>query len=156
MIFCFLGHFQMPSLNKNKRAQCGYCGNTFVAEHAARHGKTCQAGNISCPDCRYFTYNKQEKKYHLAKKLTPSTSKQSTVCLCCEKEFPGCYSLQQPRREEYGAIQPKSSDTVAELNKIVEEERDDGEKPKEELCACHYLLRWRMGDIRRLFFKCQS
>ena len=70
--------------------------------------------------------------YHLAKKLTPSTSKQSTVCLCCEKEFPGCYSLQQPRREEYGAIQPKSSDTLAELNKIVEEEGDDGEKPKEE------------------------
>ena len=56
-----------------------------------------------------------------------STSKQSTVCSTCEKGFPSYYSVQQHRRKEHGAEQRKPSDTVAGLNKIVEEEGDDGE-----------------------------
>ena len=35
-----------------------------------------------------------------------------------------------------GAKQRKPSDTVADLNKILEEEREDGEKLKGELSAC--------------------
>ena len=38
------------------------------------------------------------------------------------------------------AKQRKPSDTVADWNKIVEEEGDDGEKFKEELSACQYFL----------------
>ena len=44
--------------------------------------------------------------------------------------FKFCYSLQQHRRKEHGAKQRKPSDTVADLNKIVEEEGEDGEKQK--------------------------
>ena len=78
--------------------------------------------------------------YDAAKKHAPSTSKQSTVCSSCEQEFPSYYSLQQHRRKEHMAKQRKPSDTVADWNKIVEEEGDDGEKFKEELSACHYFL----------------
>ena len=42
----------------------------------------------------------------------------------------------------------KPSDTVADLNKIVEEKGEDGEKLKEEKSACQHfwwILRWRMG-----------
>ena len=74
--------------------------------------------------------------YHLVKKHAPSTSKQSTVCSSCEKEFLSYYSIQQHRRKEHGAEQRKLSETVADMNKIVEEEGDNGEKLKEELSAC--------------------
>ena len=78
----------MPSLNRNEKVQCWDCGNMYVCQHAARHRKSCQAGIISCPDCKYFTtYHKQEMKFHVTKKHTPSTSKQSTICSSCEKEL---------------------------------------------------------------------
>ena len=66
--------------------------------------------------------------------------KQSTVCPSCEQEFPSYYSLQQHRRKEHGAKQRKPSDTVADLNKIVEEEGENGEKLKEELSASQQFL----------------
>ena len=78
--------------------------------------------------------------YHVAKKHAPASSKQSTVCSSCEQEFPSYYSLQQHRRKEHGAKQRKPSDTVADLNKIVEDEGEDGEKLKEELSACQHFL----------------
>ena len=99
---------------------------------------------------------------HVAKKLVSSTSKQSEVCSPCEKEFPSFYSLQQHRRKEPGAKQRKPSDTVADLNKIVEEEEKDEEKLKEELIVYQHFLEnteieiWRMRGIRYLTFKCQS
>ena len=68
----------------------------------------------------------------MAKKHAQPRSKQSTICPSCEQEFPSYYSLQQHRRKEDGAKQRKPSDTVADLNKIVEEEGEDGEKLKEE------------------------
>ena len=78
--------------------------------------------------------------YHVAKKHTPSTSEQSTVCSSCEKEVPSYYSVQQYLRKEHGAKQRKPSDLVADFNKIVEEEGDGGEKLKEELSACQDFL----------------
>ena len=44
------------------------------------------------------------------------------------------------RRKEHGAKQRKPSDTVADLNKIVEEEGKDGENLKEEPSACQNFL----------------
>ena len=76
----------------------------------------------------------------MAKKHAQPSSKQSTVCPSCEQEFPSYYSLQQHRRKEHGAKQRKPSDTVADLNKIVEEEGEDGEKLTEELSACQHFL----------------
>ena len=94
--------------------------------------------------------------YHVAKKHAPSTSKQSTVCSSCEQEFPNYYSLQQHRRKEHGAKQRKPSDTVADLNKIVEEEGEDGEKLKEELSACqHFLVDTEMENGRHKVFNFQ-
>ena len=51
----------------------------------------------------YSSYNQQKMNYHLAKKHAPSTSKQSTVCSSCEKEFPTYYSIHQHRIKEHGA-----------------------------------------------------
>ena len=62
------------------------------------------------------------------------------VCSSCEKEFPSYYSLQQHRRKKHRAKQRKPSDNVADLNKIVEEEGEDGEKLKEEHSACQHFL----------------
>ena len=56
------------------------------------------------------------------------SSKQSTVCSFCEQDFPSYYSLQLHRIKDYGTRKWKPSDTVVDLYKIVEEEREDGEK----------------------------
>ena len=94
--------------------------------------------------------------FHVAKKHAPSTSKQSTVCSSCEQEFPSYYSLQQHRRKEHGTKQRKPSDTVADLNKIVEEEGEDGVKLKEELSACqHFLVDTEMENGRHKVFNFQ-
>ena len=92
----------------------------------------------------------------MAKKHAQPSSKQSTVCSSCEQEFPSYYSLQQHRRKDHGAKQRKPSDTVADLNKIVEEEGEDGEKPKEELSACqHFLVDTEMENGRHKVFNFQ-
>ena len=116
----------MLTLNRNAKVKCGNCGNMYTRQNTARHRKRCAKGVISCPDCKYSTYNQQEMNYHMAKKHAQPSSKQSTVCLSCEQEFPSSYSLRQ-----HGAKQRKHSDTVVDLNRIVEEEWEDGEKLKE-------------------------
>ena len=94
--------------------------------------------------------------YHMAKKHAQPNSKQSTVCPSCEQEFPSYYSLQQHRRKEHGAKQRKPSDTLADLNKIVEEEREDGEKLKGELNACrHFLVNTKVENGRHKVFNFQ-
>ena len=128
----------------------------YIRQIAARHRKRCAKGVVSCPDCKYSTYNQQEMNYHMAKKHAPSISKKSTVCSSCEQEFSSYYSLQQHRRKEHGAKQRKPSDTVADLNKIVEEEGEDGEKLKEELSACqHFLVNTEMENGRHKVFNFQ-
>ena len=82
----------------------------------------------------------QEMNYHVAKKHAPLSSKQSTVCASYEKEFPSFYSLEQHRRKKHGAKPRKPSDTMPDLNKIVEEGREAGEKFEEEFSACQYFL----------------
>ena len=125
----------MPALNRNEKVKCEDGSQEYRRSDAARHQKRCAKGVVSCPECKYSTYNQQEMSYHMAKKHAQPISKQSTVCSSCEQEFPSYYSLQQHRRKEHGVKQRKPSDTVADLNKIVEEEREDGEKLKEELSA---------------------
>ena len=139
-----------PALHRNEKVKCGDCGIMYVCQQAARHQKRCAKGVISCPDCKYSAYNQQEMNYHMAKKHAQPSSKQSTVCPSCEQEFPSYFSLQQHRRKEHGAKQWKPSDTVADLNKIVEEEGEDGEKLKEELSACqHFLVDTEMENGRQ-------
>ena len=146
----------MPALNRNEKVKCEDCGKEYRRADTARHRKSCQAGIISCHDCKYFTYNKQEMNNHVAKKHAQSTSKQSTVCSSFEQEFPSYYSLQQHRRKEHRAKQRKSSDTMADLNKIVQEEGDDGDKLKEELSACqHFLVDTEMENRRHKVFNFQ-
>ena len=146
----------MLALNRNEKVKCGDCGNMYIRQNTARHRKNCSKGVISCPDCKYFTYNQQEMSYRMAKKHAQPNSKQSTVCPFCEQEFLSYYSLQQLRRKEHGAKQRKPSDTVADLNKIVEEEGEDGEKLKEELSACqHFLVDSEMENGRHKVFNFQ-
>ena len=130
----------MPALNKNEKIKCEKCGDDYRTSDAARHQRRCQhKDEHKCPNCNFMCKKKQEMDYHVAKKHAERSSKQSTVCPSCEQEFPSYYSLQQHRRKEHGAKQRKHSDTVADLNKIVEEEGEDGEKLKEELSACHFF-----------------
>ena len=128
----------------------------YIRQSTARHRKNGSEGVISCPDCKYFTYDQQEMRHHMAKKHAQPSSNQSTVCSSCEQEFPSYYSLQQHRRKEHGAKQRKPSDTVADLNKIVEEEGEDGEKLKEELSACqHFLVDTEMENGKHKVFNFQ-
>ena len=78
----------MPALSRNEKIKCGDWGIMYVRAHAARNQKRCSKGVVSCPDCKYFTYNQQQMNYRMAKKHAPSISKQSTVCPSCEQEFP--------------------------------------------------------------------
>ena len=121
----------MPALNRNEKVKCEDCGNMFTRKNAARHQKRCEKQEErKCSKCHFHTKNKDEMNYHVAKKHAPASSLQSTVCSSCEREFASYYSLQQHRRKEHGAKQRKPSDTVADLNKIVEDEGEDGEKLK--------------------------
>ena len=90
----------------------------FTRKNAARHQKICEKQEEhKCSKCLFYTKNKDEMNYYVAKKHAPASSKQSTMCSSCEQEFPSYYSLQQHRRMEHGAKQRKPSDTVANLNK---------------------------------------
>ena len=131
----------MPALNRNEKVKCGDYVNMYTFHNAARHRKRCEKQKKhKCPNCHFYTKSKEEMGYQVAKKHGQPSSKQSTVCPSCEQEFPSYYSLQQHRRKEHGAKQRKPSDTVADLNKIVEEEEEDGEKLKEELSAFQLFL----------------
>ena len=60
-----------------------------------------------------------------------------------EQESPSDYFLQQYRRKEHKARLQKSKHLMADLKKIVEEEKEDGEKLKEE---CLSTSSGRYGD----------
>ena len=65
-------------------------------------------------------------------------------------------TVQQHRRKEHGAKQRKPSDTVADLNKIVEEKGNAGENFKEEVSDCqHFLVDTEMENGRHKLFKFQ-
>ena len=61
--------------------------------------------------------------FHTSKKHVKSTPK-STKCVSCEKEFPSCYSLQQHRKKNHGLKARRTSESVADLNEILENEED--------------------------------
>ena len=147
----------MPTLNRNEKVKCVDCGNMYIRQNAARHRKRCEKqAEHKCSKCHFHTKNKDEMNYHVAKKHAPASSKQSTMCSSCEQKFPSYYSLQQHRRKEHGAKQRKPSDTVADLNKIVEDEGEDDEKLKEEIGACHdFLVDTEMENGRNKVFNFQ-
>ena len=92
--------------------------------------------------------------YHVAKKHAQPSPKQSKVCSSCEQEFLSDYSLQQHRRKEQASKLRKAYDTVADLNKLVEQEEEDGEKLNiEESSACQdFLVDTEMKNGRHKVF----
>ena len=130
----------MPALNRNDKVKCEDCAQEYRRADAARHRKRCEKQKEhKFPNCQFYTKSKEEMG-----------------CPSCEQEFPSYYSLQQHRRKEHGAKQRKPSDTVADLNKIVEEEGGNGEKLKEELSACqHFLVDTEMENRRHKVFNFQ-
>ena len=147
----------MSALNRNEKMNCEDCAQEYRRADAARHRKRCEKQKEhKCPNCHFYTKNKEEMGYHVAKKHAQPSSKHSTDCPSCEQEFPSYYSLQQHQRKEHGAKQRKPSNTVADLNKIVEEEGENGEKLKEELSACqHFLVDTEMDNGRHKLFNFQ-
>ena len=131
----------MLAFNRNEKIKCEKCGDNYRRSNAARRRKRCEnLEEHERSNCLFYTKSKEEMGYHVAKKHAQPISKQSAVFPSCEQKFPSYYSLQQHRRKEHRAKQRKPSDTVADMNKIVDEEGEDGEKLKEEFSACHYVL----------------
>ena len=144
----------MPSLNKNEKVKCEDCGKEYRRDNAARHRKSCVRGVISCPECNYCTYNQQEMNFHTSKKHVKSNPK-STKCVSCEKEFASYYSLQQHRKKDHGMKARKTSDPVADLNKILENE-ENNDQLRDELNACqHFLTDTEMENGRHKVFNFQ-
>ena len=133
-----LTFFQIPALNRNEKVKCEGCGKEYSRANAAQHRKSCVRGVISCPECSYCTYNKQQMNFHTSKKHVKSTPK-STKCVSCEKEFSSYYLLQQHRKIDHGLNARKMSESVADLNKILENE-EDSDQLRDELNACQHLL----------------
>ena len=50
----------MPALNRNEKVKCEDCGIMYNRQNAARNQKRWAKGVISCPDCKYSTYNQRE------------------------------------------------------------------------------------------------
>ena len=73
-----------------------------------------------------------------SKKHVKSTPK-STKFGSCEKGIPSYYSLQQPRKKDHGLKARKKSDSVADLNKILENE-EDSDHLRDELSDCQHFL----------------
>ena len=116
----------MLALNRNEKVICEDCNQEYRRSDVARHRKGCEKQEEhKCSNCHFYTNNKEEMDYHVAKKHAEPCLKQSSICSSCEQEFPSFYSFQQHRRKKHGTKQRKPSETVADLNKIVEEE---GEK----------------------------
>ena len=96
-----------------------------------------ELGVIFGPDCKYFTYNKQEMNFHTSKKHVKSTPK-STKCVSCEKEFASCYSLHQHRKKDHRLRARKMRYSVADLNKILENEEDSDQLRNELNASQHF------------------
>ena len=134
--------------------KCEDCGKEYRKDNASRHRKSCVRGVISCPECRYCTYNQQEKNFHTSKKHSKSTPK-STKCVSCEKEFASYYSLQQHRKKDHGMKARKTSDSVADLNKILENE-EVSDQLRDNLNAYqHFLTDTEMENGRHKVFNFQ-
>ena len=115
--------FQLPALNWNEKVKCEDCGKDYRRANAARQSKNCVRGVISCPQ------------------LVHTTSKKPAVkkCVSCEKEFPSYYSLQQHRKKDHGLKERKTSDSVADLNKILEN-KEYSDQLQDVLNACQHFL----------------
>ncbi|XP_063712085.1 transcriptional repressor CTCF-like [Symsagittifera roscoffensis] len=142
-------HKIMRALNRNEQVKCEKFGDEYSRSDAARHRKRCEKqAEHKCPNCHFYTKSKEEMGYHVAKKYSQPIPKQSSLSFLRTRS-PSYYSLQQHRRKEHGAKLRKPSDTVADMNKIVEEEGEDGENLKEELRACqHFLVDTEMENGR--------
>ena len=146
----------MRALNRNEQVKCEKFGDEYSRSDAARHRKRCEKqAEHKCPNCHFYTKSKEEMGYHVAKKYSQPIPKQSSLSFLRTRS-PSYYSLQQHRRKEHGAKLRKPSDTVADMNKIVEEEGEDGENLKEELRACqHFLVDTEMENGRHQVFTFQ-
>ena len=77
------------------------------------------------------------------------------MCVSCEKEFPSYYSLQQHRKKDHGLKARKTSDSVADLIEILENE-EESDQLRNELNACqHFLTDTEMENERHNAFNFQ-
>ena len=74
----------MISINRNEKVKCEDCSRLYTRQNAARHRRRCVRGVISCPECKYCTYNHHEMSFRTSKKHVNSTPK-SLKCVSCEK-----------------------------------------------------------------------
>ena len=134
--------------------KCEDYGKEYRRANAARHRNSCVRGVISCPECSYCTYNQQEMNFDTSKKHLNSTPK-STKSVLCEKKFPSYYSLQQHRKKVHGLKARKTNDSVADLNKILENEEDSDQQRDELNTSQHFFKDTEMENGRHKVFNFQ-
>ena len=78
----------MPALDRNEKVTCEDCDGECRRSDAARHRRRCEKQEEhKCSNCHFCGKKQEETIYHVVKKQKLSSSKQSTVCSSCEKEF---------------------------------------------------------------------
>ena len=98
----------MSALNRKKKVKYEKYGNEYRRSDTAEHRKRFEnKDEHKCHNCNFMSKKKKEMGYHVARKHAQPSSKQTTFCPSCGREFPSYYSLQQHRRNEPGVKQRK-------------------------------------------------
>ena len=92
--------------------------------------------------------------FDTSKKHLNSTPK-STKSVLSEKRFPSYYSLQLHRKKDHGLKARKTNDSVADLNKILENEEDSDQQRDELNTSQHFFTDTEMENGRHKVFNFQ-
>ena len=128
----------------NVRTVIGNAGDLMLQDIG---GDVNSRKNISVPTVTFVVRSKRRRSIMLSRSKNFQIPSSRRFVLLVKK------SLRANTLSNNIAEQRIISDTVAELNKIVEEEGPDGEKLKQELSGCqHFLLDTEMENGRHKVF----
>ena len=77
------------------------------------------------------------------------------MCVSFEKKFPSYYLFQQHRKKDHGLKARKTSDSVADLSKILENEEESDQLRDELDASQHFLTDTEMKNGRQKVFNFQ-
>ena len=136
----------------NVRTVIGNAGDLMLQDIG---GDVKSRKNISVPTVTFVVGSKRRRSIMLSRSKNFQVPSSRRFVLLVKKSLRAntLSNNIDGRGMDYGAEQRKISKTVAELNKIVEEEGQDGEKLKQELSGCqHFLLDTEMENGRHKVF----
>ena len=149
----------MPSLNRNEKKTCEDCDKEYRRFDGARHSKNCVRGVISRSECRYFTYNQQETNYHVAKNMLQQLSSNQRLARFAKKSFRVSTRSNNNGEKNMGRNNESQVIRWQTWTRLCRRKRKMERNSKMSwvlVSISWWTLRWRMGVIRYLTFKCQS